>query len=125
MRTATEAGAAITPRTARNLQAMRFWGIVLAVATTVAAVVAVNALLLGYGSGGDDRVGNLSPRASLNVRTTPTTPARTVTTRPATTTTTTRTTTTPTTTSQTTTDDHGRGRGRGRGGGSDDSGRDD
>jgi hypothetical protein len=108
---------------------MRFSGIVLAVVTTVAAVVAVNALLLGKGSGGDDRVGNLSPRASLNVRTTPTTPTtpttttRTVTTRPATTTTTTATTTERTTTAQTTTtDDHGRRRGRGSGSG---GGRDD
>jgi hypothetical protein len=98
---------------------VRLWAIVLAVATTIAAV-AVNALLLGYGSGGDDRVGNLSPRASLNLRPAPA--ARRTTTPTTVTTTTSGTTiTTPTTTSGTTTDDHGgRGRGRGRGEGRDD-----
>jgi hypothetical protein len=99
---------------------VRLWAIVLAVATTVAAVVAVNALLLGYGSGGDDRVGNLSPRASLNLRPAPAARRTTTTTR-VTTATSGTIIIAPTTTSGTTTDDHGgRGRGRGRGEGRDD-----
>jgi hypothetical protein len=52
-----------------------------AIAAVIAAVVAVNALLLGYGSARNDRVGKLSPGAGL-----PVTPAPVVTTPAVTTT---------------------------------------
>ena len=54
---------------------VRKLSLLLAIAAVTAAVVGVNALLLGYGSERSDRVGNLSPGAGL-----PVTPAPVVTT---------------------------------------------
>jgi hypothetical protein len=82
----------------------------LAVLAAAIAALGVNLLLVDYASGGDDAVGNLSPRAPLTG-----TQARVATT--GTGTTTDSSTTEQTTTEQTTTeeDDHGRNRGRGGG----------
>jgi hypothetical protein len=60
---------------------VRSLSVVLAIVAAITAVVVVNALLLGYGSERNDRVGKLSPGAGL-----PVTPAPVVTV-PATTTT--------------------------------------
>jgi hypothetical protein len=90
----------------------RFVPVALAVLAAAIAALGVNLLLVDYASGGDDPVGNLSPRALLTS------------TEPRSGTTTTGTTTSPTTTERTTTEEDGddRGRNRGRGGGGDSSG---
>jgi hypothetical protein len=88
----------------------RFLPVALAVLAAAIAALGVNLLLVDYASGGDDAVGNLSPRAPLTG-----TQSRVATT--GTGTTTDSSTTEQTTTEQTTTDadDHGRNRGRGGG----------
>ncbi len=93
----------------------RFLPVALAVVAAAIAALGVNLLLVDYASGGDDAVGNLSPRAPLTG-----TQSRVATTGTGTTTdssTIEQTTTEQTTTEQTTTeeDDHGRNRGRGGG----------
>ncbi len=93
----------------------RFLPVALAVLVAAIAALGVNLLLVDYATGGDDPVGNLSPRALL----TDTQP------RTGTTTTESTGTTSSTTTERTTTeeeDDRGGNRGRGGGGGGDSSG---
>ena len=59
----------------RNVPGVQRLLLLVAIAAAIAAVVAVNALLLGYGSDRNNRVGNLNPGAVV-----PVTPAPPVTT---------------------------------------------